>query len=80
MIGVMTGNAWLRQAPADDAPRMSLVLERNQQVEILAVYGNWVQVRWQPEPQVEITGWVPVQWMGTTGPIPASIITPTPSP
>jgi hypothetical protein len=76
----MTGNVWLRQEPAADAPRLGLVLERGQQVEILAVFGDWYQVRWAPQIQAGVIGWTPAEWVGTIAPIPARLVTPTISP
>ena len=79
-MGLMTGNAWLRQDPSDDARRLGVVLERGQPIELLAVFGDWCQVRWSPQPQTQVTGWVPLEWVGVTVPIPAKIITPTTGP
>jgi hypothetical protein len=80
VTGLMIGNVWLRQGPSDDSPRLGVVLERGQTVEIMAVVGDWYRVRWAPEAQAEISGWVPAEWVGTLMPIPASIITPTVGP
>jgi hypothetical protein len=80
VIGVMTGHVWVRQAPAPDAPLMGVILQRGQPVELRAVLGDWIQVRWAPESEMEVIGWVPVRWVGTTGPIPVRIVTPTVSP
>ena len=78
VIGVVTGNVWLRGGPSADAPRLGIILERSQAIEILAVFGDWYQVRWTPQAQAEVTGWVPAKWVGTTTSIPAWMITPTP--
>ena len=80
VIGLMTGNVWLREGPSADSPRLGMILERGLRVELLAVFGDWCRVRWVPETGVEVTGWVPRQWVGTTGPIPAQMVTPTVSP
>ncbi len=80
VIGIMTGHVWVRQAPAQDAPLMGVILERGQPVELRAVFGDWYQVRWTPEPETEVIGWVPIRWVGTSGPIPAGIVTPTVGP
>ena len=77
--GIMIGNVWVRQQPAQDAARLGLILGEGRQVEILSVLGDWYRVRWAPEDQAEITGWVPARWVGITEPIPARIITPTPA-
>jgi len=79
VLGLMTGHAWLREGPSADSSRMGMTLERGQPVEILAVFGDWYRVRWTTQAQAEVTGWVPARWVGTTSPIPARIITPTPS-
>jgi hypothetical protein len=77
VIGLMTGNVWLHEGPSTDSPRLGLILERGQTVELLAVLGDWCQVRWAARPQVEVTGWVALEWVGTTAPIPARIVMPT---
>jgi hypothetical protein len=78
-IGLMTGNVWLREGPSLQSPRLGIILERNQLVEILAVSNNWYRVRWAPpQAEAEVIGWAPAQWIGTTDPIPDQIITPTP--
>jgi hypothetical protein len=77
VIGLMTGNVWLRGGPAADSPRLGVILERGLRIELLAVFGDWCQVRWVPEAGAEVTGWVPRQWVGTMGPIPARMVTPT---
>ncbi len=79
LLGLMTGNVWLREEPSADSPRLGMTLRRGQSVEILAIFGDWYRVRWATSAQVEVTGWVPAQWVGTTTPIPAEIITPTPT-
>jgi len=78
MVGLMTGNVWLRGGPSADSPRVGMILERGQSVEILAVFGDWYRVRWTPQAGTEVAGWVPAEWVGTTVPIPAWMITPTP--
>ena len=78
MIGVMTGNVWLRGGPSADSPRLGMILERGQSVEILAAFGDWYRVRWVPQAQTEVIGWVPAKWVGTTTSIPAWMVTPTP--
>jgi hypothetical protein len=79
VIGLMTGDVWLHEGPSADSPRLGMILERGQTVEILALFSEWVQVRWTSPAQAEVTGWVSLQWVGTTAPIPAQIVTPTPS-
>jgi hypothetical protein len=78
MVGLMTGNVWLRGGPSADSPRVGMILERGQSVEILAVFGDWYHIRWTPQAGTEVAGWVPAEWVGTTAPIPAWMITPTP--
>ena len=77
VVGLMTGNVWLHEGPSTDSPRVGIILQRGQTVELLAVLGDWCQVRWATAPQVEVTGWVALEWVGTTAPIPARIVTPT---
>jgi hypothetical protein len=73
----MTGNVWLHDEPSAESPRLGVILERGQQVEILAATGEWYRVRWAPKPTAEIIGWAPSEWVGTTTAIPESIVTPT---
>lgn len=79
-MGLMTGNAWLRQEPRDDSLRLGIVAERGQQVELLAVFDGWCQIRWAPGAQVQAVGWIPLKWVGTLEPIPARIVTATAGP
>lgn len=79
VVGLMTGNAWLREEPSADSARLGVVMELGRPVEIVAVFGDWYRVRWAGQAQAAATGWVPAQWVGTTDPIPAFIITPTPT-
>jgi hypothetical protein len=80
VIGVMTGNVWLREEPRADALRLGIVAERGQQVELLAVFDGWCQVYWAPDSQVQAVGWIPLRWVGTLDPIPAHIVTATVAP
>jgi hypothetical protein len=77
VAGLMTGNAWLRSEPGAGSPTLGMVALRGQQVELLAVFADWCQIRWTPSPEVEAVGWVPCRWVGTLTPIPARIVTPT---
>jgi hypothetical protein len=77
VIGIMTGNVWLRAEPAPDAARPGVTLARGQQVEVLAVAGDWYRVRWVPQAGTEVVGWVPAQWVGTVDPIPTRLVTPS---
>jgi hypothetical protein len=80
VIGVMTGSVWLREEPFADAPRLGVVLERGQPIEILAVSGDWYRVHWAPQTEAEVIGWAPAEWVGTTTPIPTWLVTPTVNP
>ena len=80
VIGLMTGNVWLRAGPSSDSPRLGLILEQGRRIEILAAFGDWLQVRWAPQPEAEVVGWAPARWVGTTTPIPARIVTPAAGP
>jgi hypothetical protein len=80
VIGLMTGSVWLRDGPSADSARVGMILQRGQSIEILALLGDWCRVRWAPETQVEVVGWVPLEWVGTTAPIPSRIVTPAAGP
>jgi hypothetical protein len=73
----MIGNAWLRQEPETDAARLGVVAERGAQVQVLAVSGDWCQIRVSMSPGVEAAGWIPLRWLRTLDPIPERLITPT---
>jgi hypothetical protein len=77
VVGLMTGNVWLREEPLADSPRLGVTMERGQPVEILAVYGDWYRVRWAPQRDAEVIGWAPARWVGTLTSIPDRLITPT---
>ena len=78
VIGVMTGNAWVYAGPALQSQRLPVYIERGQSVVILARAGTWYRVRWAPPGEAEVLGWVPVEWVGATSPIPPDIVTPSP--
>ena len=72
----MVGNVWLRGGPSADSPRLGLILEQGQLVEVLAMFGDWAQVRWVPQAHAVVIGWVPTIWVETTVPAPSWIVTP----
>lgn len=76
--GIMTGNVWLHNGPSDQSPRLGMVLETGQTVEILAVSGTWYQICWSPQEDALVIGWAPARWIGTMGTIPAELVTPEP--
>lgn len=80
IVGLMTGNVWLRQQPIADSERLGIILERGQPVEIMAVFGEWYRVRWAPQSNAEVVGWAPAEWVGTLSPLPNNIITPVAGP
>ena len=77
---MMTGSVYVRQGPGLEYDLLGLVLERGRSVDIVAVQGDWAQVRWTPQDGAQIVGWVPMTWVGTLTPIPEWMITPTPVP
>jgi len=76
VFGQMIGSVWLRQAPSAASPRLGVVLKEGQSVEILAAFEEWYQVRWKPQAQAEVIGWVPARWVGVSAP--ERIVTPAP--
>jgi hypothetical protein len=78
VTGLMTGDVWLHEGPDPDSPRLGVTLQRGQAIEVLAVLGDWYQVRWAPQPETEVVGWAPARWIGTVTSIPDRIITPEP--
>ena len=78
--GMMTGHVWMRMQPSSSAPLLGTIVERGESVTIRAVYGEWYQIEWVPEAGSQVVGWVPLKWVGTTGPIPKQITTATASP
>ena len=80
VMGLMTGNVWIRADASDDSTRLGVILNPGQAVEILGVSGEWYQIRWSPPGEAEVIGWVPSRWVGTFDPIPERIVTPTSNP
>jgi hypothetical protein len=76
-IGVILGNVWMHTGPSPDSPRSGGMLALGEQVELLAIDGEWAQVRQIPTGQSNAAGWIPVRWLGTTTLIPDRLITPT---
>ena len=76
----MTGNVWVRENPDLDSDRLGLIIERGQPITILAVFDNWYRIRWAPQPDAEVIGWVPAEWVGTTTALPDWLVTPTANP
>jgi hypothetical protein len=77
---VMTGSVYVRQGPGLEHELLGLVLVRGRSVDIVAVQGNWAQVRWVPQDGAQVIGWVPMTWVGTLTPVPEWLITPTVAP
>ncbi len=75
VVGVLLGNVWMHTGPAQETDRIGLALTLGE-VEVLALDGGWVRVRRMMEGQNEVTGWIPLTWLGLTGEIPAYLITP----
>jgi uncharacterized protein YgiM (DUF1202 family) len=72
----MIGNVWLRSQPDEDAERLGLILEIGQMIEVLATTNDWYQVRWSPQGDAQVIGWVPARWVGMVDQL--SSFTPTP--
>lgn len=70
-----TGNVNLRAAPQFDA-QIRGVLFVDTPVQILAVYGDWVQVHWHNGDEI-LAGWISSRWVQLPEDLPASIVTPT---
>ncbi|MCB0209558.1 MAG: SH3 domain-containing protein [Anaerolineae bacterium] len=80
VLGLMTGNVWVRENPDLNSDRLGLIIELGQPVTILAVFDNWYRIRWSPQPDAEVVGWVPAEWVGTTTALPDWLVTPTANP
>jgi len=74
----MLGSAWLFTGPQADAQRTNIAVPRGQPVELLAAYGARCQVRWQPRPGSEFSGWLSCRWLDLPKGIPAALMTPLP--
>jgi hypothetical protein len=70
------GNVWMRPLPAADAPLVDVLL-KDTPVTVLSVFDAWVEVEWDG-PTGRRRGWAPLRWIQTSGPIPPSLVTPTP--
>jgi hypothetical protein len=75
--GVMVGSVYLRDEP--DGENAGLVAPLGAKVEILAQYGEWLKVRavLAGEPEVEVVGWVQIEWVTLVTEVPNTLITPT---
>ncbi|MBN1874116.1 MAG: SH3 domain-containing protein [Anaerolineae bacterium] len=78
--GVMVGNVYLRDDP--DGKKTSMVANLGDQVEVLAQYGEWYNVRVTSiqENDVQAVGWVHKQWLTLIKPVSIDLITPTVNP
>jgi hypothetical protein len=74
----MLGSAWLFSGPGADTQRTTVAVPRGQPVELLAAYGAWCQVRWQPQPGFEASGWLSCRWLDLPYGIPSGLVTPVP--
>jgi hypothetical protein len=74
----LRGSAWLFPAPSAAVQRTNIAVPRGQPVELLAVYGTWCRVRWQPGPGLPATGWLSCRWLDLPNGVPAAVITPLP--
>jgi hypothetical protein len=77
VMGVISGNVWVRAQPDRDAP-LTVTLVKDTPVEIVAVYGPWVELEWST-PQGVQRGWVPLPWVTTLKSIPPAVVTPFPT-
>ena len=74
VFGVMTANAYLREAPGSDSAGRPIVTQ-DARVQVLAQFGEWYWVR-ATLPQATASGWVPTRWVILSQPLPAAWITP----
>jgi hypothetical protein len=77
-VGMMIGSVWLRAEPRVDSEMTGVTVDLARPVEILAVYKTWYLVRWPPGDPGGTSGWAPGRWVGLSGALPQSIITPEP--
>jgi len=74
IIVVLTGSVAVYRLPAPEAGASPIAwLDRGTVVQVLAVQGTWVKIKTE-----NYEGWVPMQWVGFTAPIPQEIVTPAP--
>lgn len=74
----MIGNVWLRSGPDDSSPLTGTRVDEARPVEVLAIQGDWYQIRWPPGDPNGTTGWVPGRWVGLVSAPPPGILTPGP--
>jgi SH3-like domain-containing protein len=74
----MIGTVWLREEPRNGSPVTGETVNRGQPVEILAIYDDWMLIRWPIGDPEGASGWVPNRWVGMVAAPPAEIITPGP--
>lgn len=74
IIVIMTGNVRVYALPDPELETNPIAyLEVRTIVRVLAVQGGWVKVKTE-----NYEGWVPMQWVGFTAPVPPEIVTPAP--
>ncbi len=72
---ITTGNLNLRAVPQSDAQVLGVV-PVNTSVQILSIYGEWVQISWK-NAGLNQDGWISARWVQLPEGVPASMITPT---
>ena len=77
VTGIASGNVWVRAQPDRNAT-LTVVLLKDTPVEIVAVYGPWVEVEWSGPAGLQ-RGWVPLPLVATDKSIPPDLVTPFPT-
>lgn len=76
IVGTILGEVWIHTEPSSASPRTGESLRTGEQVELLALDGEWVQVQVVAQGKNETSGWIPARWLGVTSSIPAELVTP----
>jgi hypothetical protein len=80
IFGVLLGNVRMHIEPSPDAAHTGVFLTLGERVELLAMEGEWVQIRQPAAGPEQAAGWIPARWLGLTTSIPARLITPSATP
>ncbi len=69
--------SWIRTLPELDAAT-EVVIEAETAVRVLSQFGEWVEVEWQSDEGLK-QGWIGIQWVNLSEPVPLDLITPLPN-
>jgi len=76
-MGIVLGNAWLREGSAADTAPI-IVVSTGDEVEVLESRDDWLRVRWTSESGSAVVGWISARWIALTAEA-SAFASPTPT-